>query len=118
MIFIGIVPAFHFMLRVSEYCYDGDNRHAVQVGDVLFLHQDGTADHPWSERLETESADNYTGAIVDVRRVKADTRGVGRKLFVELEGPAETHLLVRLILWRKRAALNDPHFPLLSRGSR
>jgi len=41
MTYLGILMAFHFMLRVSEYCLDGSSPHAIRCGDVLFLTDDG-----------------------------------------------------------------------------
>ena len=41
MTFLGILMAFHFMLRISEYCLDGSSQHAIRCGDVLFLSSDG-----------------------------------------------------------------------------
>jgi hypothetical protein len=72
MTYLGILMAFHFMLRVSEYCLDGSSPHAIRCSDVLFLTDDGSVFSPWDKRLASISSSSITGAIIDLRSSKAD----------------------------------------------
>ena len=65
MTFLGILMAFHFMLRISEYCLDGSSQHAIRCGDVLFLSSDGKVYSPWDPKLSMFEPSYITGAIID-----------------------------------------------------
>ena len=78
MTFLGILMAFHFMLRVSEYCLDGSSPHAIRCGDILFLSDDGKVYSPWDVQLTLVAPSNIAGAIIDLRSSKADQQGKAR----------------------------------------
>jgi len=108
MTFIGVLLAFHFMLRVSEYCSDGEGRHALRTGDILFFGTDGDVYHPWDPRLLTLLSEFIVSAIVDVRSSKADKTGKGRHLYINRSGPAESHLLDLILEWCTLASFSKP----------
>ena len=117
MTFIGVLLAFHFMLRVSEYCSDGEGRHALRTGDILFFGCDDTVYRPWDSRLLTLSAGFIISAIVDVRSSKADTTGKGRHLYITRSGSAESHLLDLILEWCTLAGFKHTDQVFLSRAS-
>jgi len=99
MTYLGILMAFHFMLRFSEYCLDGSSPHAIRCGDVLFLTDDGNVYSPWDVRLTSVHSSCITGAIIDLRSSKTDKTGKGRHLYVSRGGSAESFLLDLMIFW-------------------
>ena len=118
MTFIGVLLAFHFMLRVSEYCSDGEGQHALRTGDILFFGRDNTVYRPWDPQLRTLPAGSIVSAIVDVRSSKADKTGKGRHLYINRSGSAESHLLDLLLEWCTLAGFENPNQIFLSRASR
>jgi hypothetical protein len=106
--------AFHFMLRVSEYCLDGSSPHALRCSDVLFLTDDGSVFSPWDKRLTSISSSSITGAIIDLRSSKADKTGKGRHLYVSRSGSAESFLLDLMFFWTTVADFTLPTQAFLS----
>ena len=99
MTFIRVLLAFHFMLRVSKYCSDGEGRHDLRTGDIIFFGRDNSVYRPWDSRLRTHPAGFSVSAIVDVRSSKADNRDVGRHLYTNRSGSAESLLLDLILEW-------------------
>lgn len=114
MTFVGILMAFHFMLRVSEYCLDGSSPHAIRCGDIVFLSDDGTAYSPWDVKLSSVEHARITGAIVDLRSSKADKQGKGRHLYVSRAGTSEAYLLDLMLFWTTVAQFSIPTQAFLS----
>ena len=118
MTFLGILMAFHFMLRISEYCLDGSSQHAIRCGDVLFLSSDGKVYSPWDPKLSMFEPSYITGAIIDLRSSKADKTGTGRHLYVSRTGQAESFLLELLLFWCSVATFSSPTQPFLSHAGK
>lgn len=118
MTYLGILMAFHFMLRVSEYCLDGSSPHAIRCGDVLFLTDDGGVYSPWDIRLASVHSSHIIGAIIDLRSSKADKAGKGRHLYVSRGGSAESFLLDLMIFWSTVAEFSGPAQAFLSHAGK
>ena len=118
MTFLGILMAFHFMLRVSEYCLDGSSPHAIRCGDVLFLTNDSSVYSPWDFRLASMNSSSISGAIIDLRSSKADKQGKGRHLYVSRSGSAESFLLDLMIFWTTVAGFSQPDQAFLSHAGK
>jgi hypothetical protein len=118
MTFVGVLTAFHFMLRVSEYTFSAASPHALRAGDVLFLNLSGEAISPWDPTLSQNDTSQFSGAIIDLRSSKADKKGKGRHLYVSRNGPAESHLLDLLIFWSTVAAFTGPTDIFMSHAGR
>ena len=114
MTFVGILMAFHFMLRVSEYCLDGSSPHAIRCGDILFLSDGGTAYSPCDVKVNTVEHTHITGAIIDLRSSKADVQGKGRHLYVSRAGTSEAYLLDLMLFWTTVAQFSHPAHAFLS----
>ena len=114
MTYVGIVIAFHFMLRVSEYCYDPDNKHALMCPDVMFVLDDGTRCHPWqlNKRIIGRTVSSISFIV---RSSKADTTGVGRHLYIDRSSSPESFLINLLTYWVHVAGHTDALDPFLSR---
>jgi hypothetical protein len=118
MTYLGILMAFHFMLRVSEYCLDGSSPHAIRCSDVLFLTDDGRVFSPFDGRLTTISSSSIAGAIIDLRSSKADKTGKGRHLYVSRSGSAESFLLDLMFFWTTVAEFTLPTQAFLSHAGK
>jgi len=115
MTFLGIALAFHFMLRVSEYCADGQGPHALRAGDLLYFDAHGHHYRPWD--LTPPAASQVSSAIIDVRSGKVDKDGRGRHLYLDRHGPAESRLLDLMLEWSTFGAHTDASHAFLSHPS-
>lgn len=118
MILCGLLLGFHFMLRASEYCKDGDGYHALRVGDIIFLTRDSQVFHPCDAQWPSIPPSEVVCAIFDLRSSKADKIGRGRHLYLDRTGPAESRFLSRLIFWSRLAQFTSPDQYFLSHASR
>lgn len=118
MTFLGILMAFHFMLRVSEYCLDGSSPHAVRCSDVLFVSRDGSVYSPLDHHLHSMDPAHLVGAIIDLRSSKADQQGRGRHLYVSRSGTAESFLLDLMFFWITVAGYSLPSQAFLSHAGK
>ena len=105
MAYVGIVLAFHFMLRVSEYVYhydeDGskDPSHALMANDVVFITNGGKRLRPWELRSSRTFFSAIKHVLLIVRDSKADQFGKGRNLFISRGGAEEIHLMSIVYDW-------------------
>ena len=107
MTFVGILLAFHFMLRCSEYVFEcqkasrPDPSHALLASDVEFITTDGLRLKPH----EVRALNIPLLSILHVRLViltsKTDKHGArgGRNLIVSRRGTEEAHLIQILYEW-------------------
>jgi len=114
MVYIGIVLAFHFMMRVSEYCYDPENKHALLTRDVFYVCDDETILKPWKLRecLGNRKVDSMHFVI---RSSKTDHRGKGRHLFMDRSNREESDIIDLLTSWALASRVIDALDPFLSR---
>lgn len=115
MTYCGCVIGFHFMLRASEYCSEGDGYHALRTGDVLFFRYDDTVLRTWDAAWERIKPADIKSALFDLRSSKT---GMGRHLYLDRSGTAESALLDLMIHWTQVADLTSPTYYLLSHASR
>ena len=115
MIVVGIVLAFHFLLRISEYVPHAENQHSIRGGDVSFMSYDGERIAPWMISQGDYRLDEIEGINVEIRSSKADTTGQGRHLFISRTTPGETHLMEVMFEWCQVANLQDDYDPFLCR---
>ena len=113
MAYVGIVLAFHFMLRVSEYVYhydeDGskDPSHALMANDVVFITNAGRRLRPWELQSTLTPFAAIKHVLLIVRDSKADQFGKGRNLFISRRGAEEIHLMNIVYEWAKESAVQE-----------
>jgi len=113
MAYVGIVLAFHFMLRVSEYVYhyddDGgkDPSHALMANDVVFITKVGRRLRPWELQSSRTPFWEIEHVLLIVRDSKADQFGKGRNLFISRRGEEEIHLMGIVYEWAKESGVRD-----------
>jgi len=114
MVYIGIVLAFYLMMRVSEYCYDPENKHALQTRDVFYVCDDETILKPWMlfDRLRNRQV---VSMHFVVRSSKTDHRGTGRHLFMDRSNQEESDIIDLLTSWAIASRVIDGLDPFLSR---
>jgi hypothetical protein len=116
MTYMGIVLAFHFAFRASEYIFTSTNEHAILCEDVEFLLVDGL-------RVSPVDVDKYTmvvrAVLVAVRTSKA-SQSVGRYLYVTRNTQGESELVDSLISWSIESGIKvgDPFLCRYSGGRR
>jgi len=88
MTYVGIILAFHFAFRVSEYIFTQRNKHAIQCEDIEFLLTDGKRVPP--HRVGS-SLVPITAVLVAVRTSKA-AQSIGRYLYVTRNTVGESEL--------------------------
>jgi hypothetical protein len=110
MTYVGILLAFHFAFRVSEYIFTKKNEHAIQCDDIEFLLTDGRRVYP---HLVAGASAPVTAVLVAVRTSKA-SQYIGRYLYVTRKTVGESELVDTLVMW----AINSNQIsgqPFLSR---
>ena len=95
MTYVGIVLAFHFAFRVSEYIFNKKNEHAIQCDDVEFLLTDGRRLHP--NHVSTAYVP-VIAVLIAVRTSKA-AQSIGRYLYVTRNTIGESELIDTLLMW-------------------
>jgi integrase len=115
MIALGILIAFHFILRISEYVAHADNEHAIQCGDVAFITYEGDRIAPQEVGRGRHRFEDFENILIDVRSAKQDSAGKGRHLFLSRDSPAETHLMHQMFEWCLVANHRCDEDPFLSR---
>jgi len=115
MTYCGCLIGFHFMLRASEYCSEGDGYHALRTGDVLFFKYDSTVLRTWDAEWNRTKPSDIKSALFDLRSSKT---GMSRHLYLDRSGTAEASLLDLMIHWTQVAELTSPNYYLLSHASR
>jgi hypothetical protein len=105
---LGILLAFNFGLRVSEYADDGRSGHHIRYSDVSFRTAEGTA-------IDSKQTQKIRSCSISIRSDK--THLTGRDLFLNPNSAEERHLLNRLISWAKGSSVRpeDPFFSLINR---
>jgi hypothetical protein len=104
IIYIGMMLAFHFMWRASEYILDSScGTHAVMAEDVFYLTQGGNRRFAWE--LTRHPFDTVDTVIFVVRSSKADQQGVGRYLYLSRNSATESEMIDDLIKWGKISAV-------------
>jgi integrase len=117
MTYLGVVLAFHFMLRVSEYVAGGVG-HALLSEDVEFFLEDNKRKATWA--VQGVSCGRICGAVLVVRSSKRDSEGKGRYLYLGRNSPDEGALLDDLISWCRMSGVKkgDPLFSRWMEGRR
>jgi len=114
MTYIGIMLAFNFMWRASEYIMDSAcDKHAILTDDLVFITHHCTSRY---RTWEMASVNGYSiGTILFViRSSKADRPAQGRYLYLSRKSPVESQLLDDVIFWVKSSGTLIGE-PLLSR---
>lgn len=101
----GCLIGFHFMLRASEYCSEGDGYHALRASDVFFFRPDNTIFRTWNAGWLRVKPSDITSALFDLRSSKT---GKGCHLYLDRSGTAESALFDLLIHWTQVADLTSP----------
>jgi hypothetical protein len=110
MVYMGMMLAFNFMWRVSEYVMDSrSSEHAIRAEDILFL-RDGAPWRAWEMRTVTDSR-KVTNILFVVRSSKT---GTGRYLYLSRKSPAESQAVDDVIEWAKLSEVRRGD-PFLSR---
>jgi len=104
MTFVGIILAFHFCLRVSEYVHsyiddDGEVSHAIDADDIEFILRDGSRVRSWAAKDTGSLFEDIAHVKLVVRTSKCDKKGKGRILYISRRGVQETHLIMILFQW-------------------
>lgn len=110
MTYVGILLAFHFAFRASEYIFTRKNEHAIQCEDIEFLLADGRRVHPHLVALASAAV---TAVLVAVRTSKA-SQCIGRYLYVTRATVGESELVDTLLMWAINSQ-QSPGQPFLSR---
>jgi hypothetical protein len=115
MTVIGILIAFHFILRVSEYVAHAENEHAILCGDVAFITYEGDRVAPWEIGSGRFTFAQIESILIVIRSAKQDKDGKGRHLYISRDSKAEIHLMQQIFSWCEVANHQDDLDPLLSR---
>jgi hypothetical protein len=110
MIYMGLVIAFNFMLRASEYIMESNgSNHTLLTDDVLFLTSDVTVKYKTWE-LTTVRSWRITSILFVIRSSKADRTGKGRYLYLSRKSMLEGQLVDDVIEWAQlsRTKANEP----------
>lgn len=108
MAFVGILLAFHFCMRVSEYCYETDFdddlqedlAHALKAGDVEFHVAGFNAGlKPWELVAFKIDFSLVEHVRLIIRSSKADPLRKGRNLFLSKRGVHESDMIRILFDW-------------------
>ena len=106
MAYVGIILAFHFMLRCSEYVFecakDGrlDPSHALLANDVEFITTSGLRYKPGELRSMNIPLASIMHVRLIIRSSKTDQNGKrGRNLILSRRGKEESHLIQILYEW-------------------
>ena len=106
MAFVGIILAFHFMLRCSEYVFEctkegrSDPSHALLANDVEFITATGLRYKPGELRALNIPLASIMHVRLIIRSSKTDKNGKrGRNLIISRRGTEEAHLIQILYEW-------------------
>ena len=103
MTYIGIVLAFNFMWRISEYVADGRSEaHAIRTEDVLFLREHK---EPWRS-WELKDLKDGREVISVLFVIRSSKTGAGRYLYLTRKSVAESEAVDDVIEW---AAASGSH---------
>lgn len=111
MIYIGIILAFNFMLRCSEYCHTEDAPHAFLCEDVTFIPASGPTLSPL-DLCRTSTPPPINDIIFDLCSSKGDSDGKGRFLYLSrsrsrIEGKV-IDSIIHFVMRAQHQSLSDP----------
>ena len=116
MTYVGVVLAFNFMLRCSEYCHTNEAPHALLCSDVQLVTSSGRLLSPLDLNNLPSTTDSVVSIVLDLCSSKTDRDGTGRYLYIDQsKGTADSHLIDVLITFCRNANHRSLSDPLLSR---
>ena len=110
MIYMGMMLAFNFMWRISEYVMDSrSSEHAIRAEDVLFLRMGD----PWRawEMGKVRNSSQVSSVLFVVRSSKT---GAGRYLYLSRKGAVESQAVDDVVEWAEASGVERGD-PFLSR---
>lgn len=115
MIYIGVVLAFNFMWRASEYILDSKcNKHYISSSNVIFILASGCRINAYT-LSSSKTVEKIVTAVFIVQSSKTDQKGLGRYLYLTGQhSQQEAELLNDVVSWCRMAKLRSGD-PLLSR---
>lgn len=115
MTYVGILLAFNFMLRCSEYCHSEDAPHALLCDDVTFIPMTGPTLTPL-DLSSSPCTPHIKDVILDLCSSKVDRDGKGRFLYLSrVRSAADGRIIDALAHVCQRANYRSLADPLLSR---
>ena len=100
ILYMGMMLAFHFMWRASEYILDNMcESHAVMAEDVFYLTESNKRKYAWE--LLPYPFEKVVTVIFVIRSSKADHRGRGRYLYLSHNSETESEMINDLVTWAK-----------------
>lgn len=102
MTFVGVVLAFAFLWRVSQYVCDSScASHAIQSEDVLIIPYVGSPVQVYS--ASTLNPAQVKSILFVVRSSKSDRSGRGQYVYLQRNTPREETLLTTIVEWLQTA---------------
>ena len=112
MTYIGIVLAFAFLWRVSQYVLDSQVQHAIMAEDVNFFLYDKTVRCPWE--MAGMNPARVESILFVSRSSKNDKAGRGKYMYLQRKSPSESQLLETVVQWCSESGVRRGD-PLLCR---
>lgn len=115
MTYLGVVLAFHFMLRASELVLTSTDQHRVMSEDVEYVTNPGPRLlKSWNLKSIPYIKRMVTMVLITIPSSKTDQQGSGRFLCLKRGSTKQTELVEDLVEWGLRSGAK-PDEPFLSR---
>lgn len=116
MTFVGILMAFTFMLRVSEYVFDTRSNHAIRSEDVQFFIKNYPCEpiHSFEIKDKNIILENVLMVRIILRTSKTDQGGRGKYLFIQPRSQREIFCMNTIYVWCNLSSFRKGD-PFLSR---
>jgi hypothetical protein len=113
MTYVGIILAFAFLWRISQYVLSADcPDHAILTEDINIFMNDGTVRFPWE--MKEQDPTQVKSILFVSRSSKNDRAGRGRYMYLQRKSASESELLETVAQWCKESGVQRGD-PLLCR---